>query len=133
MTEAFQGRCLCGAVKYRLLSQPKALTHCHCSQCRKSHGAAFASYGSVLRDDLRLTEGADSIKSYQSSESVLRQFCVQCGSSLFWSSSRGDYADWISIALGTLDTSFPSLKQKHVQVASKAPWYEIMDQWPRHE
>ncbi|WP_224794133.1 GFA family protein [Pseudomonas fluorescens] len=40
----------------------------------------------------------------RSSESVLRQFCGQCGSSLFWSRSRGDYADWISIALGTLDT-----------------------------
>ncbi|PWK39710.1 GFA family protein [Pseudomonas sp. B21-040] len=133
MTDAFQGSCLCGAVKYRVLSQPKALSHCHCSQCRKSHGAAFASYGSVLRDDLQLIQGADSLKSYPSSESVLRQFCHQCGSSLFWSASQGEYSDWISIALGTLDTTLPSAKQKHVQVMSKASWYEILDQWPQHQ
>jgi|SRR5471030_905029 len=131
MTEISQGSCLCGAVKYHLLSRPKALSHCHCSQCRKSHGAAFASYGSVLRADLHLLQGADDIKSYRSSESVLRQFCGQCGSSLFWSREQGEYADWISIALGSLDTAFTSDKQQHIQVASKASWYEIQDRWPQ--
>ncbi len=37
------------------------MTHCHCSQCRKVHGAAFASYGSVPRSDLRILRGANSI------------------------------------------------------------------------
>ncbi|AZE48629.1 Gfa-like protein [Pseudomonas chlororaphis] len=131
MTDTFQGSCLCGAVEYQLLSRPKALSHCHCSQCRKSHGAAFASYGSVLRSDLRIVQGAGSLRSYRSSESVLRQFCRQCGSSLFWSRDLGEYADWISIALGSLDTPFTADKQKHIQVAFKASWYEIQDNWPQ--
>ncbi|MDT9678529.1 GFA family protein [Pseudomonas sp. JV414] len=133
MNAPFSGSCLCGAVKYQISSRPKALSHCHCSQCRKSHGAAFASYGSVLRSNLQLIHGADCIKSFQSSESVLRQFCDQCGSSLFWSKSQGEYSGWISIALGTLDTTFTSDKQKHVQVPSKASWYEITDHWPQHQ
>jgi hypothetical protein len=131
MTDTFQGSCLCGTVKYETRSRPKALSHCHCSQCRKSHGAAFASYGSVLRSDLYVGQGAESIRSYESSESVLRQFCGECGSSLFWSRNQGKYCDWISIALGTLDTTFTSDKQQHVEVTSKAPWYEIQDQWPQ--
>ncbi|AZD15481.1 GFA family protein [Pseudomonas chlororaphis] len=131
MTDTFQGSCLCGAVKYQLSSRPKALSHCHCSQCRKSHGAAFASYGSVLRSDLRIVQGAGSLQSYRSSETVRRQFCGQCGSSLFWSRDQGEYADWISIALGTLDTPFTADKQKHIQVAFKASWYEIQDNWPQ--
>jgi hypothetical protein len=131
MTDTFLGSCLCGAIEYQLLSRPKALSHCHCSQCRKSHGAAFASYGSVLRSDLRIVQGAGSLQSYRSSESVLRQFCGQCGSSLFWSRDQGEYADWISIALGTLDTPFTADKQKHIQVAFKASWYEIQDNWPQ--
>ena len=133
MTECFQGSCLCGAIKYATRSRPKALSHCHCSQCRKCHGAAVASYGSVLRNDLHLIQGADDLRSYSSSPSVLRQFCAHCGSSLFWSRSEGDYADWISIALGTLDTAFTPEKQKHIQVASKAPWYEIHDPWPQSD
>ena len=48
---------------------------------------------------------------------------MECGSSLFWSRSQGDYADWICIALGTLDTPFVPKQQKHVQVDSAAPWY----------
>jgi hypothetical protein len=133
MTESFQGTCLCGAVRYEILAPPKALSHCHCSQCRKSHGAAFASFGSVLRRDLRILAGAPSIKSYPSSESVLRQFCTHCGSSLFWSRSSGEYSDWISIALGTLDTIFASQKQRHIHIASKASWYELLDHWPQSE
>ncbi|PMY59743.1 MULTISPECIES: GFA family protein [Pseudomonas] len=119
------------AFNYQLSSRPKALSHCHCSQCRKSHGAAFASYGSVLRSDLRIVQGAGNLQSYRSSETVLRQFCGQCGSSLFWSRDQGEYADWISIALGTLDTPFTADKQKHIQVAFKASWYEIQDNWPQ--
>ncbi|MHC8314708.1 GFA family protein [Pseudomonas sp. LB3P31] len=131
MTDTFEGSCLCGAVTYEIKSRPKALSHCHCSQCRKSHGAAFASYASVPRADLHVVQGAQGITAYRSSESVLRQFCSECGSSLFWSRNRGPYADWISIALGTLDTAFTCEKQQHVEVSSKACWYEIEDHWPQ--
>ena len=123
MTEAYQGSCLCAAVSFELLTRPMAVTHCHCSQCRKGHGAAFASYGSVPRSKLRLLCGANSIKTYASSPKVAREFCVECGSSLFWSSSQGEFADWVSIALGTLDTPFLANKQSHLHLESAAPWH----------
>jgi hypothetical protein len=129
--QTFRGSCLCGAVKYQIRSRPKALSHCHCSQCRKSHGAAFASYGSVMRSNLELLQGGEDLKSYQSSESVVRQFCSHCGSSMFWSRAQGEFAEWISVALGTLDTHFTSDNQKHVELTSKASWYEMADQRPK--
>ncbi|QEU01880.1 hypothetical protein FOB65_00070 (plasmid) [Pseudomonas oryzihabitans] len=61
---------------------------------------------------MHLIQGTDRITSYSFSELVLRQHCGQCGSPLFWSRSRGRYADWISIAFGTMDTSFTSEKQR---------------------
>ena len=121
--ESYQGSCLCAAVSYLLLTPPKAVSHCHCSQCRKSHGAAFASYGSVPRNRLRILRGASSIKAYASSPTVLREFCAVCGSSLFWSRSQGEFADWVSIALGTLDTPFLPKKQKHLHLDCAAPWH----------
>ena len=120
--ESYQGSCLCAAISYLLLTTPKAVSHCHCSQCRKGHGAAFASYGSVPRSMLRILRGATSIKTYASSPTVVREFCVECGSTLFWSRSEGEFADWVSIALGTLDTPFLPKKQKHLHVDSAAPW-----------
>ncbi|MFO2464420.1 GFA family protein [Pseudomonas sp. 15FMM2] len=131
MTDTLLGSCLCGAVKYQLSAPLQAVSHCHCSQCRKSHGAAFASYASVRRTDLHLLQGADRLMSYPSSEGILRQFCGQCGSSLFWSNRLGDYPDWISIALGTLDTTVTLPWQKHVYVESKASWYALQDDRPQ--
>ncbi|NUT86311.1 GFA family protein [Pseudomonas corrugata] len=122
MDQRFQGSCLCSVVRYELLTSPKAVSHCHCTQCRKGHGAAFASYGSVPRSALRILEGAASIKAFASSKTVLREFCVECGSSLFWSRAEGQFADWVSVALGSLDTPFVAGKQKHVYVDSVVDW-----------
>jgi len=120
--ESYLGSCLCAKVSYRLLTSPKAVTHCHCSQCRKSHGAAFATYGAVPRQDVCIVSGEADITSYASSESVLRQFCRHCGSSLFWSRKSGDWSDWVCVALGTLDTPFEAAKQKHVHLAAQPAW-----------
>lgn len=89
MKEAYQGSCLCAAVGFELLAPPEAVTHCHCTQCRKGHGAAFASYGSVARSKLRVLRGANSSKSYAASTTAMREFCADCGSTLFWSRSQG--------------------------------------------
>lgn len=133
MAEFFQGSCLCGTVRYETITSPKAVSHCHCGQCRKSHGAAFATYGSVPRSDLRIVAGTDAIKSYASSSGVLRQFCALCGSSLFWLTSQGEHSSWVSIALGTLDTPFEPTRQKHIHLRSRAPWFQLQDAWPQHE
>ncbi|KAA0974590.1 hypothetical protein FQ185_11730 [Pseudomonas sp. ANT_H12B] len=74
MTSTFQGSCLCGAVSYEIKSRPKALSHCHCNQCRESHGAAFASYGSVLRTDLPVIQGRPLIPLNQGPEAGMRLF-----------------------------------------------------------
>lgn len=131
MTKFYQGSCLCTAISYELLTTPKAVNHCHCSQCRKGHGAAFASYASVPRSALRILNGAGHITTYSSSESVLREFCARCGSTLFWSRSQGEFSDWVSIALGTLDTPFTPQKQKHVYVASRVHWYTPSNSSPQ--
>lgn len=46
-----QGSCLCGAVTYLVSTPLKAITHCHCKKCQKSHGAAFATYASAPVSD----------------------------------------------------------------------------------
>jgi hypothetical protein len=60
------GSCLCGAVKYRIDTPIREVSHCHCSMCRKAHGAAFASYASVPRAAFHLLEGQDRIGRYPS-------------------------------------------------------------------
>nr|WP_246190331.1 GFA family protein [Pandoraea captiosa] len=106
-------------------------SHCHCSQCRKGHGAAFASYGRTRRRDLHIVSGSDSVKSYESSALATRAFCANCGASLFYAGKTDELAEWISVALGTIDTPFTAPGQTHLHVASKASWYTIEDHLPQ--
>lgn len=125
-----RGSCLCGAVRYEVEGDIRNITHCHCSMCRKMHGSAFGSYGSVRREQFRLLQGDAVLASYASSHGVTRRFCRACGSPLFWL-SENRFPEWMSIALGTLDTPFVPVQQRHIHVASKAGWYVIADGWPQ--
>lgn len=123
----FHGSCLCGAVAYEARSEIKAVSHCHCSMCRKAHGAAFGTYGSVPVGDFVITQGVEVLCSRASSPGVTRTFCSMCGSPLTWRSIHGGAASWISFSLGTLDTPFTPLKQRHIHLASETAWHAAAD------
>lgn len=125
--QQFLGSCLCGIVKYEIRSSIKAVAHCHCAMCRKAHGAAFGTYGSVPVTDFVITNGADLIRSHHSSPGVTRTFCSMCGSPLTWHRTHDDMAGWISFTLGTLDTPFTPARQRHVHSASAPPWHVAGD------
>ena len=122
MDAVTQGSCLCGAISYQVSTPLKAVTHCHCKKCQKAHGAVFATYANAPLSAVSINAAAGVLRSYESSVGVTRQFCSQCGSSLFWSDAEGKYPEWISIALGTLDTPFKVKNQAHSCIESKAPW-----------
>lgn len=76
------GSCLCGALRFEAKRLSDALTHCHCSTCRKHHGAPFASWVSCSMEDFRWTSGQASLGGYHSSGHRNRLFCRDCGSSM---------------------------------------------------
>ena len=51
------GSCLCGGVEFEIAGPLTAPLNCHCSQCRKQHGAAFRSRVRVLAKDFRWLRG----------------------------------------------------------------------------
>lgn len=118
----YVGSCLCGAISYSLSATPKAATHCHCRQCQKAHGAAFATYVSVKASDFVIDRGHEHLKRFASSTDVTRQFCAQCGSSLTWQKHSGEWQSWICISLATLDTPFVPAAFKHVYADSAPAW-----------
>ena len=103
------GSCLCGKIKYELKSAPKKVTNCHCSMCKKQHGADFATYGSVPKSDFAYLQGQEFVSKYRSSEHITRTFCAACGSNLEWHGSP-EFPEWTSIAIGTLDTPYEPVK-----------------------
>ncbi|MDE1462416.1 GFA family protein [Spartinivicinus poritis] len=117
----YKGSCLCGVITYQLKSEPKKVTNCHCKMCQKQHGAAFATYGSVLKSDLVYLTGLDKLVSYNSSGLIARKFCSCCGSSIEWSGSKA-FSEWVSIAIATLDTHYKPENIADIYTETKACW-----------
>ena len=125
------GRCECGAVSFRIDGEITDFSHCHCSQCRRLHGAAYASYAGVRRSAFHYVGGEDNLRIYASSEGHDRVFCEICGSNIMVALTSEP--DEYYVAMGVVDGDPPLPPAYHIFTASKAPWHEITDDLPRYE
>jgi len=118
-------------VQYQAEGEIDDFSHCHCSQCRRLHGAAFASFGGVKRKDFRYVSGESELKSYASSESHARVFCGHCGSNILVELSTEP--DALYVAMGTVNGDPQLPPGYHIYVGSKAPWHTINDDLPAYD
>ena len=126
------GSCLCGSIAYEVTHIENATAHCHCTMCRKFHGAAFATFGEAKRSNFRWLAGEELLKNYTASNGAVRKFCAQCGSSLIFESA-GCARDVIEFSLGTLDSVSHAKPDAHIFTDYKADWVEIADNLPRYK
>ena len=126
-----KGRCECSKVQYEVDSSIADYSHCHCSQCRRLHGAAFASFGQVPRDKFRYLSGESNLRTYASSAQNDRVFCTHCGSNILVASREEPEVYYL--AMGSVEGNPDCPPGSHYFVGSKAPWYEIGDDLPQHE
>jgi hypothetical protein len=124
-----QGGCLCGAIRYEVDGPLAGAGNCHCSMCRRFHGAAFATYANVDAARFRWLNGQELLAVYESSPGIGWAFCRLCGSSL----GLPEEGRLASIAIGTLDADPGVRPAYHMFVGSKAPWHQISDQLPQYE
>ena len=122
------GSCLCGDITWEVDGEFTMLTSCHCSMCRKVHGAAFATYVGTPAENFRYTAGEDKIATYESSPGGHRPFCPRCGSVL-----AAVFDGFAFMAAGNVDGEIGHELDSHIFVASKAPWHEITDSAPQFD
>jgi len=131
MTTPLTGSCLCNAIQFEIDQfQPEA-AHCHCSMCRKFHGALFATYGSVKKAHFRWVTGKDELKTFSASNGTERSFCERCGSSLVFASPNAS-SDIIEIALGAVEGDIPLEPDAHIFVGSGSSCTRISDSLPKY-
>ncbi|WP_440642919.1 GFA family protein [Bradyrhizobium sp. PUT101] len=124
-----RGSCLCGAVRFEI-DAVRSLTHCHCANCRKLTGAAFATYAHVDADKFRFVAGEDEAVRYESAPGSFRYRCKTCGC---LTPGKASCLETVSIPAGLLDDD-PQLKPRlHVFTSSRAPWWTIQDDLPQYE
>jgi len=126
MSTLYKGECLCGSIKYEVTKIEPRMGHCHCSMCRKFHGAAFATLGEALAENFHWIEGVSLLKTYLAPNGTKRKFCENCGSSLIFEAS-GDDGSLVEFSLGTLDTDIELRPDAHIFRDSASNWCEVSD------
>jgi hypothetical protein len=124
-----RGSCLCGAVRFEV-DEVRSITHCHCTNCRKLTGAAFATYAHVEVDKFRFLTGEDMTVRYESALGSFRYRCKICGC---LTPGKASYLETVSIPAGLFDDDPKVRPRLHVFTSSRAPWWTIQDDLPQHE
>lgn len=127
----YQGGCLCGKVRYRITGPIRNIIYCHCSQCRKAQGSAYATNGIVVKKNFELISGENNLTGYESTPGQIKYFCSICGSPIF--SKTQSRPDEVRIRLGTIESDISERPVAHIFTTSKANWDNICDDLPQYE
>ena len=125
------GRCMCGAVRYELQSEPFDAGWCHCRTCQLTSGSAAMVFASVAEGDLKWTSGAEHVRSVRSSTFGHRSFCGQCGTPFLMKVDH--QPESVDFTVTTLDEPEAVAPGFHIFWSSKVGWFEPSDELPRHE
>jgi hypothetical protein len=120
----YKGRCHCGGVQFEVQGGFGVVV-CHCQDCQKLHGNAFAMI--VIAPEQLVMQAEQSLTRYRSSDKVQRSFCNQCGSRLF---KEPDDGQKLMVSMGLLGPETGLQIRKNVWVESKPDWYPLFEAVP---
>ncbi len=130
MATPLTGGCLCGTVRYECSPEPLMAGNCHCRDCQRATGGAYASVFFVPRRAVKIT---GEVKYYdsigESGNLVSRGFCPTCGSRLF--GKPAVLPEAISIMAGSLDDPSSHRPAMDIYTASAQPWDYLNPELPK--
>jgi hypothetical protein len=116
-----QGGCSCGAVRYRLTSEPLFVHCCHCLNCQRQTGSAFVINVLIEADRLEVLTGEPRpVEVPRDDGSAQRIFrCPECEVAVFSEYGRPEV---LFVRAGTLDEPAAVAPDVHIYTRSKVPW-----------
>ena len=123
MSDAFEGRCTCGQVRYCMTSRPLFVHCCHCRWCQRETGSAFALNALIEADRVQLLAGAPECVDTPSQSGRGQRIwrCPACRVAV-WSNYAGAGDKLRFVRVGTLEQPDRFPPDVHIFTASKQPW-----------
>jgi hypothetical protein len=126
---ALEGGCSCGAVRYRLTSDPLFVHCCHCLNCQRQTGSAFVINVLIEADRVEIAQGelqsVEVPRDNGTTQEILR--CPECQVALY---SHYTYPAISFVRAGTLDEPAGVSPDVHIFTRSKLPWVTLPDRVP---
>ncbi len=110
-----QGRCNCGAVRFKARGEPVRVGLCHCLTCQRETGTAYIAFAVWRAEDVT-TEGEP--RAWGEND-YRRTFCPTCGSRIGSEPENGE----VEIRLGALDEGGRGLTPGYeLWTVRRQPW-----------
>lgn len=124
-----RGSCFCGQVTFTITPPTKWCAHCHCSMCRRIHGAGVVTWVGCEADSVELSDPSGQLYWYASSEKAERGSCRNCGTQLFFRSEN--WAGELHITRASLLDPVDREPDGHAYYDSHVSWLNLADDLPR--
>ena len=125
-----RGHCLCGAVQFELSGEPRLACYCHCTTCRRAHGAGAVGWACYREEQLTVRAGEANLARYATENASTRSFCGRCGTTMFFGGDR--WAGEVHVAIGTLEDDDAPRPRLHAYADRAPSWDPIHDDLPRY-
>ncbi len=125
MTNAVQGCCACGRVRFEADLPPRFVAHCHCENCRRAHAAGFVTYAGFPTEQYRITAGEDQLTDFRTDTDATRRFCSTCGTTISFEAPR--WPGEVHVALACFTDPIERLPNVHAYADRSPDWCPITD------
>jgi len=122
--------CRCGQLRATVTGEPYRVSVCHCLNCKKRSGSAFAVQARWPRDQITLEGQSNTfVKVADSGNRATFHFCPECGSDVYYEIDGkfdAKFNNLLAIPLGAFDDPFFLSPQFSVWEVRKPDWLEIV-------
>ena len=127
-----EGGCACGAVRYRLTSDPLFVHCCHCLNCQRQTGSAFVINVLIETERVELLTGEPQLVAVPRNGGETQKIwrCPTCQIAIFSQYTRDQIR---FVRAGTLDDPAAFTPDVHIFTRSKLPWLTLPDAVPAFE
>ena len=129
--------CRCGQLRATVTGEPVRVSVCHCLNCKKRSGSAFAVQARWPSAQVHIEgESKTFVKVADSGNRATFHFCPECGSDVYYEiDGKFDdkFNDLIAIPLGAFDDPFFLTPEFSVWENRKHDWVEIVGNGIEHD
>ncbi|WP_111265906.1 GFA family protein [Marilutibacter maris] len=123
------GSCLCGRVRFLVRMPVKWVAHCHCTRCRRAHGAAFVTWVGMEEARVGIEDPEGALRWHVAVGGGQRGFCSHCGSPMLFKGER--WPGELHIARALFTDALEQLPQAHAYYDTHVDWFEVGDALPK--
>lgn len=119
-----EAHCRCGQLKAQCDGDPVRISVCHCLDCQRRSGSAFAAQARFPNENVTISGESKTWVHHSENGQVSFHFCPECGSTLFYENESMPGLTAVAIG-GFADPTFPP-PQYSVWETRQHPWTGVL-------